>query len=241
MSLLKRIAARLPRGLQFGLETSLRVRQVRKGDFLPEEPEYDLLPYLVQPGDWAVDVGANIGHYTLELSRLVGPEGRVVALEPMAWPLAQLAGLLARLPIDNVTLLHAAASDRSDLMSMVVPRSSDGLPSYYDARIQETGDNAVLGLRVDDLGLPGRVVLVKVDAEGHELQALQGMEKLIRRCRPVLIVEDSSPEIPRFLADLGYLEEKLNGSPNRLFWPMPPDYLERLAEADAKRLARADS
>lgn len=241
MSLLKRIAVRLPRDLQFLLESFLRLRQVKKGDLSPGEPEYELLPYLVQRGDWVLDIGANIGHYTLELSRLVGDEGRVVALEPMARPMAQLAGLVARLNINNITLFHAAASERSDLINIGVPRSPEGLLSSDDAGPYEDSPETAFGLRVDDLGIQGSVTLIKVHATGYEIEALRGMETLIRRCRPVLIVEDSSSGIGEFLFPLGYLEEKLTASPNCLFWPVPPDYVERLAEVDADRLASADS
>ena len=78
MRWMKKLASGLPERLQFDLESYLRSWQFRTGRFTPGEPEYDLLPELVQPGDRVLDIGANIGHYTLEMARLVGPRGPVL-------------------------------------------------------------------------------------------------------------------------------------------------------------------
>src|SRR6185312_12382199 len=83
MNTLKRIAARLPQPVQHRLKRALYAHQIRRGTFRTPEPEFDLLPQLVRPGSVVIDVGANIGHYTLRLAQLVGPEGRVYAFEPM--------------------------------------------------------------------------------------------------------------------------------------------------------------
>ena len=76
-----------------------------------------------------------------------------------------------------------------------------------------------LGLPLDSLVLPKRVSLVKIDAEGHELSVLRGMESLLHRDRPVLIVEVSSSHSREFLVQRGYAVEKLPASPNCIFRP----------------------
>lgn len=222
MSVLKRLAASLPQAVRFELEAQLRIWQLRTGRFVTDEPEFALLPDLVSPGDWVLDVGANIGHYTLELGRLVGPRGRVIAMEPTSNAFAQLARLVARTGLSNVTLLNAAASDAPGVGTLAVPDSADGLPLFYMAQLDMTRDAtgpAVLTLRVDDLRVPQPVSLVKIDVEGHELRVLEGMRHLIERHHPILIVEDSSRTLVELVESWGYRSEKLEGSPNLLFRP----------------------
>lgn len=77
----KRAAARLPKWLNTELRRLHYARQIRSGRFSSDEPELALLPELVEPGDWVIDVGANVGRYTMRLSDLVGRQGRVIALE----------------------------------------------------------------------------------------------------------------------------------------------------------------
>lgn len=217
MCLFKRFAARLPHSVQFEMERYLRAWQIRTGDFRSDEPEFRRLSEFVGPGDWVVDVGANIGHYTLELARLVGPEGRVLALEPVPEPFAHLSCLVAQRRLKNVTLMNVAASDTAGLAEMAIPLSPDGLPSYYDARLGSGGERWVYTMKLDDLEIPEPLTLVKIDAEGHELAVLRGMVTILREQRPTLIVEDTVPEVEEFLSDLGYVGEKLPDSPNRLF------------------------
>ena len=72
MTLLKRVAAHLPARWQTELKRVHFGRQITQGNFFTSEPEYKLLPELISPGDWVIDIGANVGHYTKRLSELVG-------------------------------------------------------------------------------------------------------------------------------------------------------------------------
>lgn len=60
MPLLKKIAARLPNRWQVEMMRHHFGRQIRNGTFATDEPEYALLHGLVSPGDWVIDIGANI-------------------------------------------------------------------------------------------------------------------------------------------------------------------------------------
>jgi FkbM family methyltransferase len=223
MSVLKRLAARLPARLQFELVSQLRAWQVWSGRFDAGEPEYSMLNDLVDKGDWVLDIGANVGHYTVELARLVGPTGRVIALEPVPEAFAHLAAAVARQGLKNVTLINAAGSSKLGLAAMHVPLGAHGLPSYYEARLGvEAGDLEVLTLPLDQLAFPHRVAFAKIDVEAHEVEVLRGMLGLLERDRPLLVIEESSSEIMEVLAGLGYTDEKIDRSPNRIFRPSPP-------------------
>lgn len=219
--LLKRVATTFPSPVRHELKRHYYAWQIRRGTFRTSEPEFDLLEQLVKPGDWVVDVGANVGHYTARLSRLVGPTGRVLAFEPVPSTFELLAANARGFPYRNVSLFNAALAETSHLANMQVPEGAEG-PYLAHLSGQDTGLK-VLCLSFDGLQLRFPVNLVKIDAEGHELSVLRGMERTLVRDRPTLIVEVSSGESEGYLRQLGYIAERLSGSPNWIFRPGVPN------------------
>lgn len=218
-SLLKRVAARLPRELKQKIRKAHLHRQFRRTTDADEpEPEYHELPRWIRPGDGVIDVGANIGQYTRKLSELVGPNGRVFAFEPVPDTFDILTTNMATLPLNNVTLFNAAASDRAGIVGMAVPQLPSGLGNYYQAAIT-TGksDFTVFGFPLDAIRPQIRMSLVKIDAEGHEHSVLLGMRQIMERDHPVLIVECPTPETATFLAGFGYRSTRYDNSPNVVF------------------------
>ena len=212
---LKRIAARLPQSLQQELRRLYFRRQIRSDRFFTDEKEYGLLPTFLRPGDWALDIGANVGHYTKRMSDLVGATGRVIGIEPVPNTFALLAANAQRFAHANVSLLNVAASDRSAAVAMQIPQFSEGLQNYYQARLVADGAGlTILTVAIDALALPATIRLVKIDVEGHELPVLRGMRALLERDRPVLFVETSSNDVVELLRQLDYATERLPGSSN---------------------------
>jgi len=223
VSLLKRFAAMLPISWQHELRRRHFQREIRRGHFYTDEKEYALLDTLLGQGDWALDIGANVGQYTLRMAELVGPSGRVVALEPVPDTFSLLAANARLFAHANVSVLNVAASDRVAIATMQIPRFASGLSNYYQARLSAgSGGLAVLTISIDGLSLPP-VRLVKIDVEGHELPALRGMRGLLARDHPVLIVETDSRETMSFLGGLDYTFERLPGSSNLLCRPLTPE------------------
>lgn len=219
-NLLKRMAAKFPAGWRQAFKRSYFGWQIRSDRFHADEPEYLLLDQYVRSGDWVLDVGANVGHYTLRLSNLVGPHGRVIAFEPVPDTFELLAANIAKLGARNVTLINAAASDSTGVAGMTMPKFETGLDNYYMAQlVTEGGEFSVLCICVDALKLQNRVSLVKIDAEGHELSVIRGMRELLKRHHPVLVVEDNVREVAPYLVALGYREQKITGSSNQIFFP----------------------
>lgn len=215
--MLKRLAALLPVSWQHELRRLYFHQQIRRRRFLTDEKEYALLDSFLRPGDWVLDIGANVGHYTMRMAELVGRSGRVIALEPVPNTFALLAANARLFAHANVSLLNVAASDRVAVVGIDLPRFSEGLANYYQARLTaDPADLAVLTLPVDALALPVIVRLVKIDVEGHELPVLQGMRRLLERDHPVLIVETGAQNTVDFLTGLGYVTERLPGSSNLL-------------------------
>lgn len=217
--MLKRVASRLPFRLQQELKRVKFRHDIRTGTFRTDEPEFKRLRDWVRVGDWVIDVGANVGHYTLELSSVVGATGRVFAFEPIPDTFELLAANAALCEHHNVTLMNVAASDAMGIVGMDLPTFDSGLRNFYMASIT-SNTNApyqVAALPVDALGIPHKISFVKVDAEGHELSVLKGMSRLIADSKPVLVIEGADPAVEALLKEIGFLVDRLPGSPNRVY------------------------
>lgn len=215
----KQLISKLPKNWQLQLRR-LRYRWlIVRDDFASEEPEYEKLPEWVGEGDWVIDVGANIGTYTLEMSRLVGSTGRVIALEPMPSTFEFLSRHVATLGGGNITLLNVAASNRAGPLKMTVPKLASGLDNLYQSRIAEMGEFNVLAMPLDALPIDHAVSLLKVDVEGHEMCVLRGARELIGRSRPVIVLEGQNARFEQFLRPFGYRGARFDSSPNTVFTP----------------------
>jgi len=201
--MLKSVARRLPAAARGCLQRAYYRRQLARGTFRSPEPEWDQLGQWLSPGDAAIDVGANVGHYTARMSELVGPTGRIIALEPVAETFAVLAANAQHFRFSNVTLLNLAASDESTCCRFSIPTWPDGTLNTYLAHVDPHGPISCLAVRLDALELPLPIRLAKIDAEGHEVRVLNGMRRLLQRDRPVVILERNA-EAEALLVSLGY-------------------------------------
>ena len=220
--MLKKIAAYLPTKWQNELRRVHYAGQIRKNTFVTDEPEYGMLTEILKPGDWVIDIGANVGHYTKKFSEIVGEKGRVIAFEPVPGTFALLSANVQKFKESNVSLMNAALSEKLGVANISVPKFSTGLENFYRAHISNSSDGCieVVTFSLDCFNFPERVALVKIDVEGHEESVLNGMSNLIENSRPVLIVETGSDHIIKKLLDLEYNYERLPGSPNLLFRPL---------------------
>jgi FkbM family methyltransferase len=217
MNPVRRLAALLPDTLQVGVKRLKYAWQIRGNRFVSDEPEFAVLDQYVRPGDWVVDVGANIGHYTKRLSDLVGLTGRVLAFEPMPVTFSILAANVQRFAHPNISLFNVALSDRLGLIGMTLPTYADGLKNYYQAHVTSGDGLRVIAWPFDLIGPENRIGLVKIDAEGHEEAVVAGMRRLIERDMPTLIIETGRPALIDGLRRKGYTVNALSGSPNVLF------------------------
>jgi FkbM family methyltransferase len=137
----------------------------------------------LRPGDIFVDVGANIGYFTLLASRLVGRDGKVIAIEASPNIFARLSDNLRRNHTTNVDATNVAVSDRLGTTQLFLGSDSNigqtgtvARPgSRYECDIATTPLDALLeGIDVT------RVRFVKIDVEGAEWSVLQGMQGLLR-------------------------------------------------------------
>jgi FkbM family methyltransferase len=162
----------------------------------------------LKPGDVALDVGANIGYYSLLFSRLVGAAGKVYAFEPAEQNLNALRRNLAE--VSNVAAVPVALSDQ-DGFAQLGGTTADTL------RIGYAEGTSVKTMRLDTWAAEVPLVqldFLKMDIEGHEIPMLRGGEMTIRRLRPTILLEasidnqqacgHSIAELRDTITDLGY-------------------------------------
>jgi len=218
--MLKKFIAKLSPNIQNEIKRFHFRRQIRKSTFTTDEPEYLDLHNLIQINDWVIDVGANVGHYTNKFSQLVGKNGRVIAFEPVPHTFSHLSNNTLHCEHRNISLINAAASDATTIAHMSIPKFSTGLTNYYQAHITPTDTldcTPILTLSIDDLNISKKISLIKIDAEGHEPNVVNGALSLIERDKPTLILETVNDLIRSKLSVLGYIEKHNPGSPNRVF------------------------
>lgn len=213
-------AQRLPRSWQQSLRRIYYGRQIRRGRFASDEPEFALLPRLLNEGDVAIDIGANVGTYTLQMSKLVGPTGRVFAFEPTSETFELLTSNVQRSPNRNVSLFNTAVSAEAAFADLSVRFEERGYSAYYKARIvpaASVSTRSVFCCPIDSFAIPRRVALLKIDVEGHEVEVVKGMLRLLERDLPAVIVEGDKPELNEMLTPLGLTSRRISESTNRLF------------------------
>lgn len=156
---------------------------------------------ILEPGDTAIDVGANIGYFTAAMAETVGSGGRVLSFEPVPEIRESLTMAIALNGFENVKVLGCALGSRdgeadisvdprvagsSSLVSAPLPPSIPPSPDAYRVNVKvRTLDGLIASGQVD----ASNVKLLKVDAEGSELDVLQGAMKLIEAARPHVVFE----------------------------------------------------
>ncbi len=173
-----------------------------------------LIKQLVKPGMTALDIGAHVGYYSRQLSQFVGKHGRVIAFEPHP----HTFGVLCRntQALGNVTAVQAAITDQETTASLydyllgpataslrygehkrdwyknrlsdeITPRMRQNLPVASYAVKTMTVDSYLAGARI------AQVDFIKMDIEGAEINALQGMRRTVRASPRLVLIMEFNP------------------------------------------------
>jgi FkbM family methyltransferase len=161
------------------------------------------------PGTTVIDVGANLGYYSLLASRLVGASGRVIALEPNSENCRLLLSSLRLNGAANVQLFPVAADASAGWAYYSTHVGSNG-GLIQDADLLSHPGTVVPTFPLDDL-VEGTVGFLKMDVEGAEGRVVQGATRIIERDRPIVTTELKEEMLRRVsgstVADyLGYFE-----------------------------------
>jgi FkbM family methyltransferase len=187
-----------------------------------EQPAREFVLSFIKEGDVVLDVGSNIGSWTVPISKYVGPNGKVFAFEVWLPCFTYLSANIALNGLSNVHPMMVAVG--RDSIPVVTPtvhpqehsRNSLNLGGFslqaFSDRVSKSESilkhiqtMSVPSVRLDDLFTEHTIPcphVIKMDIELHELHALQGASTLIQQCHPVLYIELSCRALSRSIITL---------------------------------------
>jgi len=158
------------------------------GCYEPETTE--VFRRLLKPNMKVVDVGANIGYYTVLSAKLVEENGIVYAFEPEDRNFKDLVENVEFSELRNVVLFQKAVSDTSDIVATLhLSKYESGEHSLIQGRVKdESGTVEIETVRLDD-AIDGEVDFLKTDTEGNELAVLRGAKRILSNPNIKLVIE----------------------------------------------------
>lgn len=173
-----------------GVDAWTILNQLREGTFEPFERK--LFVEALAPGMVVLDIGANVGFYTLLAARAVGDTGAVYAFEPHPRTCASLRANVERNGFENVEVIEAAVSERPTTLQLYMSETATHSGLHRTMADRDPTAVDVPAMAIDDLELP-RVDLIKMDIEGEEPAALRGLSRTLDRSPRVAILMEFSP------------------------------------------------
>ena len=168
-----------------------------------EAAEMGFVRGVLEPGDTALDAGAHIGFFTMQMAAMVGSSGKVYAFEPFD----PNADLLERSVAENgfgdrVVFQRAAVGARSGTATLTFPTetlNSGGAYLLRDGTSPLAGNQKkdVPLVAFDDLAIQRPVRFIKMDVEGAEPQVVRGAMDLLKADRPVMLSELHPTQLDR--------------------------------------------
>lgn len=148
---------------------------------------------LLHPGDTAMDIGANIGYFSAVMARCVGPDGKVIAFEPVPSSFERLSLCRELNGLNNLTTLsYALGAEEREVEICYNPIIMGSASIYQTQSSEDIRSASVEMVRLDTLvarGVAPRPDLIKIDVEGHEKDVFAGAAETIRAARPAIIFE----------------------------------------------------
>ncbi|WP_347217319.1 FkbM family methyltransferase [Chryseobacterium sp.] len=190
------------------------------GDY--EKSEIDYLYSVLKKGDTFIDIGGNIGLFSLNASKIVGKEGNVYAFEAFKPNYEKFSQHLSINNFKNVTLEHLAVADKNDFIEILYNETygNVGMASSYleNFTAKEKVESIILDDYVKNQQIT-KIDLIKIDIEGGEFSALQGMKEILTHFQPKIIIEinnialksshHNEEELIRLLLEKGYSQTKI--------------------------------
>lgn len=154
-------------------------------------------------GEIVIDVGANIGYYTLIMAKLVGEEGKVFSFEPEINNFKLLQKNVETNNYHNVILEQKAVANENGKLNLYLstdPKFSFGMHRLFKSNIVTQAESPlkVDAIRLDDYFQDDKIIekirFIKIDVEGSTYNVLLGMKKIFEINKKLKILLEFSPE-----------------------------------------------
>jgi FkbM family methyltransferase len=184
-----------------------------------ENPEYRVMSQLLKPGDTFIDIGANFGTFSLLASRLVGDNGKVIAIEPQPRLADLISKSLKASEVMNCEIIRAACGSEPGTAELLIPLDDSGRAGMFAGfsgrwRHERVSAGVIMLDDLVDSVSSSSAVMLKIDVEGSEFNVVEGGRRLIESTRPSLLIEmnpwtagaagRSPSELLGLLQSLGY-------------------------------------
>lgn len=182
-----------PFGIEMETEGAARSAPFEILNFGRYEPEDESMTYLlVQNGDTILDIGANIGWYTINLAKRF-PNSKIYSFEPIPPTFELLTKNVQRNKLDNVTLIHSGLSDKEEKKDLYYFRGGSSVASIVNFVNNPNAQKVTCKFNtidrlVSELNISS-VNFIKCDVEGSELLVLSGAKVTIEKFKPIILLE----------------------------------------------------
>lgn len=154
---------------------------------------FDTFKKRIKPGNIVLDIGGHIGYYSVAASKSVGDKGKVYVFEPDKKNYSLLEKNIKINGCKNVVLINKAVSNFAKKTKFYLSSSNQA----HHSLVENGGDKKVIvdTVKLDDFLIKelGRIEVVKMDIEGGEFEAVEGMSKLIKRSKRFSLFSEFSP------------------------------------------------
>jgi len=162
-----------------------------------EPTESRFVESFLQEGDFAVDIGANVGYFSMLMSHAVGAAGCVASVEPGSGTYLLLSETIKALRLQNIVALPFAAWNCNELLTFFESTVGDDAQQSFFQRnktVGKTTQRVVPAFSSDHLFATSifknkSPCLIKIDVEGAEPHVIEGLRSTILDAKPILLVE----------------------------------------------------
>jgi len=186
----------------------------------------------LQPGDVVIDVGANVGFFSLLSAALVGPTGRVYAIEAHPQISRYLRGNVKANKFKNVLMHNCALGEKTGTVCLSDQRKDDRNMVVRDKPGLEVPLKKLDDLKINDQ----HINLLKIDVEGYEKFVLEGAAKLLSRVQCIYFESCdvfsnefgyTSPQLFQLISDHGFTIYRWQ---NEMLFPLLPNHNSAVCE-----------
>lgn len=174
--------------IQCNTNTWIGAKIAYNGDYEPSLKK--VFKQNISAGDTVLDIGANIGFHTLYFAELAGPNGKVIAFEPVPVNFEKLKFNIGLNSFNNISPQNIALGSKNEQITIGIDENSTN-PGAYNL-FDHSGNVMINCLIGDEVVVNEKINFIKIDVEGYESFVFEGLIKTINRDKPKIVFEYDS-------------------------------------------------